>query len=242
MTVHKFKQPHMIYEGPRPRRAVAEPATEQAPFHGQEIHLAVPRDPARDRVLGLVLLVAVTLGVGIGIGFWLSPGRQPAKAILPAEAAAPSVTRLVGTPPPPIVVQAAPAPVADTVDEARHEPVAAPLKAKAAARAADRPQRVKASARNDAVKAAPEGGCRPDSGRAEVMLCADPAIAAADEEMQRAFQRALKSGAPARTLQAEQKAWLIVREQAAQRSPDDLAGAYEARVNELNAIADDPPH
>ena len=73
-------------------------------------------------------------------------------------------------------------------------------------------------------------------------ICADASIAAADQDMRKAYQRALRSGAPAAALRAQQDDWLALREDAARRSPSDLAAAYEERIADLNAIADEPPH
>jgi len=239
MTVHNIKRPYMIYEGPRPRRpAPVEPVVEHVAVLGGDARSETSRSPSRDKAFAVILMVAVALAAGVGIGFWLSPTLRPAEAILPAEPPAPAVgslTRPAETPPLPAVVATAP--------PAAVEAVAAPAKAKAAPRKADRARAPKVLARNDTTVAPRAlGGCRPDGSRAEVTICADPSIAAVDKDMQSAFQRALRSGAPAKALRAEQRAWLVVREQAARRSPSDLASAYRARVNELNAIADDPPH
>ncbi|MDB5425694.1 MAG: hypothetical protein JWQ29_3110, partial [Phenylobacterium sp.] len=237
-----------IYEGPRPRRpGAAAPVAASAPVRGE-----VPREePVRgslspDAKFGIVLSIVGALGLGIAIGVWATPMLRPANTFLPPEPApslALSVTRPSETPAP-AAIEAAPSdPEAASENALAAEPVAAPVSAKAAARISPSPQRLKKTARNDAAPAPKDvGGCKPDGSRAEIAICADPSIAAADEDMQRAFQRALKAGAPARTLQAEQKEWLNVREDAARRSPGDLADAYAQRVAELNAIADDPPH
>ncbi|MFI4950885.1 MAG: lysozyme inhibitor LprI family protein, partial [Caulobacterales bacterium] len=86
-------------------------------------------------------------------------------------------------------------------------------------------------------------GCEAAGSRAEQAICADPALAAADQEMRRAYRRALDSGAAPAPLRASQEDWLIASEVAADRSPADLAGAYRRRIAELNAVAvQEPPH
>ena len=85
-------------------------------------------------------------------------------------------------------------------------------------------------------------GCKPGASRLQVTLCADATLAAADQDMKRAYQRALKSGAPVKILRAQQDDWQAASETAAARSPGDLASAYRQRIDDLNALADDPPH
>jgi uncharacterized protein YecT (DUF1311 family) len=74
---------------------------------------------------------------------------------------------------------------------------------------------------------------------AEAMVCGDPDLTAADRELNRAYQRALRSGAaPPGALRADQRDWLAIREQAARRSPRAVAQVYQQRIDELNAVAD----
>lgn len=81
-----------------------------------------------------------------------------------------------------------------------------------------------------------------DCGRArsyaEQMVCEDPALAAADRQLARAYQRAIRSGAPVDLLRAEQSDWIDIREDAAQTSPRALASVYDQRIEELNEMAD----
>jgi len=80
--------------------------------------------------------------------------------------------------------------------------------------------------------------CQASRGAAH-MVCADPDLAAADRELNRAYRRALRSGVPPEQLRDEQRDWLAIREDAARRSPRAVAGIYEQRIDELNRIADD---
>ena len=81
--------------------------------------------------------------------------------------------------------------------------------------------------------------CSGARGRAAQMVCADPELAAADRELNRAYRRALRSvGAPDQ-LRADQRDWLAIREDAARRSPRAVANVYDQRIDELNQIADD---
>lgn len=81
--------------------------------------------------------------------------------------------------------------------------------------------------------------CRDAGSLAEELVCADAVLSAVDRQMSRAYDRALRSGAPREALQAEQQDWLASREDAALRSPRALARLYDQRIDELNAIADE---
>jgi len=73
------------------------------------------------------------------------------------------------------------------------------------------------------------------------MVCADPALASADRQMARAYQRALRAGAAPGELRQEQRDWMAIREDAARQSPRALAQIYDQRIQELNQIADRAP-
>ncbi|MES2894820.1 MAG: lysozyme inhibitor LprI family protein [Pseudomonadota bacterium] len=87
--------------------------------------------------------------------------------------------------------------------------------------------------------ARPSFDCRRARSQAEEMICSDPALAAADRQLARAFQRALRAGAPYDELRGEQDDWLEIREDAARRSPRAVASVYDQRIEELNALADE---
>jgi uncharacterized protein YecT (DUF1311 family) len=82
--------------------------------------------------------------------------------------------------------------------------------------------------------------CRRAASYAEEMVCSDPALAAADRHLARAYQRALRFGVPYDLLRAQQEDWLAVREEAARRSPRAVAGLYDQRIEQLNAMARGP--
>ena len=79
--------------------------------------------------------------------------------------------------------------------------------------------------------------CRRAASYAEEMVCSDPALAAADRHLARAFQRAVRLGVPYELLAAEQNNWMMAREEAARRSPRAVAGVYDQRIEQLNAMA-----
>ena len=83
--------------------------------------------------------------------------------------------------------------------------------------------------------------CAGARSRAAQMVCSDPDLTAADRELNRAYRRAMRSGAPPDQLRQEQRDWLAIREDAARRSPRAVADIYEQRINELNDLADDGP-
>jgi uncharacterized protein YecT (DUF1311 family) len=86
--------------------------------------------------------------------------------------------------------------------------------------------------------AAARGPCAAGSP-AEQMVCADPRLAEADRELNRAYRRALAAGVPQGFLRSEQRDWLGIREDAARRSPRAVANIYAQRIDELNSMADD---
>jgi uncharacterized protein len=74
------------------------------------------------------------------------------------------------------------------------------------------------------------------------MVCEDPGLARADRRLQRAYERALRTGSvPPRELRDDQRDWLAIREDAAHRSPAAVRSVYEQRIDELNALAEDDP-
>jgi uncharacterized protein YecT (DUF1311 family) len=81
-------------------------------------------------------------------------------------------------------------------------------------------------------------GCAAGSP-AEQMVCADPRLAAADRDLNRAYRRAMAAGVSPQMLRSEQRDWLAIREDAARRSPRAVANIYAQRIDELNAMADD---
>ena len=86
----------------------------------------------------------------------------------------------------------------------------------------------------------PSFDCRRAQSLAEEMICEDAVLAAADRHMARAFERAVRSGVPLDQLQAEQRDFMAMREDAARRSPRALASLYDQRIADLNAMADGP--
>ena len=74
------------------------------------------------------------------------------------------------------------------------------------------------------------------------MVCADPVVASADRDLKQAYQNAQAAGAPAERLRADEIDWLLFRDSAARRSPAELALAYRQRIDQLNRLADEPPH
>lgn len=91
------------------------------------------------------------------------------------------------------------------------------------------------------ARARPSVDCRDARSYGQRMVCEDPALAAADRRMNRAYARALAAGVPADELQAEQNDWLSIREDAARRSPDAVRSIYEQRIDDLRALATDGP-
>ncbi len=244
MTAHDLKQPYMIYEGPRPVRPVAPepPAVDAAQADGSRREAETGRGSASP--LGLGLLVAGALAGGIAIGIWVAPSlRQPTDTLASLDTAAPLAFSLTHPTEEPTAV-AVPLGGVDAVSEPALAGTAAPRRPATAHPARAAPlQRIK-TASADKTQPIPRStsGCQANGDRVQMTLCADPTIAAADRDMRTAFQRALSNGTSAAALQADQDDWLAFRDEAAQRSPGELAAAYEQRIAELNALVSEPPH
>ena len=246
MSTQDFDQPYMVYEGELPRhlrpRAVKPAGSRPTPqWRAPDDVDDEAEDSGGLDWIGLLVLAGVlALGVAIGVSGTLMLRARKA----PPAVAAPVAfeARLAPSAPPPRAA-ALPPPSTAMIPQlaAMLEPAVAP----AAAAPQATPLRI-ARAEGPAPRAAPARpvrGCSSTGSRADYAVCADPELAAVDLEMRHAYQRALDSGAPQKSLRASQEDWLIVSEVAADRSTADLANAYRRRIVELNALAtQDPPH
>jgi uncharacterized protein YecT (DUF1311 family) len=79
--------------------------------------------------------------------------------------------------------------------------------------------------------------CAEALGEAEILVCSDARLAAADRRMARALRAALDAGAPAWRLRRDQRDWLAARDAAAREAPGEVAGLYGQRIEELESIA-----
>lgn len=183
--------------------------------------------------------IALACVVGLGLGFAARPQLVATKALPGAtvpgpKSAEPQMAIEMAQPPP-----LAPAPTSSPLE------VMSPELAQAAAANTAPPQTLDVSAPDpEPIEAEPTAGreqpsfdCERAASYAEEMVCSDPALAAADRHLARAFQRAVRLGAPYELLAAEQSNWMMVREEAARRSPRAVAGVYDQRIEQLNAMA-----
>ncbi len=258
MAPRDAPQPYMVYMGPRPVRPVAETLGAEAAARAVEDWRKAHPEFAKATPSGgdrssLVVAVGGALVAGLTLGIWIGPTLRPVEpgaappAAMDVATATPERPALAGGHAPPdramIAAQAlisglTPLPGAQLVTH-RGKVHAASGKARHIALAA----KLKAVVRQDPEPALTDQvGCKPAASRLQVTLCADPTIAAADQDLKRAYQRALKAGAPVRTLRAQQYDWQAASEAAAARSPGELVSAYRQRIEDLNALADDPPH
>jgi uncharacterized protein YecT (DUF1311 family) len=83
--------------------------------------------------------------------------------------------------------------------------------------------------------------CRRARTPAERVVCADPALAQADQDLAAAYDQALAAGVPDWRLERQQRRWLRAREDAAREAPAAVAEVYAARIVELQAQADIAP-
>lgn len=172
--------------------------------------------------------VAGALALGLIGGMWAKPDlirpkpSAPMRAVSPEDATPAKVAIELNALPPP-----------QTVKPATRLDVLPPDLARSA------PRPLPVSDPEGAAPAVALDPCAAAGGGAAHMVCADPDLAAADRELDRAYRRALRAGASPEQLRTEQGDWLYIREQAARRSPRAVASLYEQRIDELNRIADD---
>lgn len=79
----------------------------------------------------------------------------------------------------------------------------------------------------------PSFDCRRARTPAERVVCADPVLAEADQELAAAYDQARAAGVPDWRLERQQRRWLRAREDAARDAPDAVAQVYAARIAEL---------
>lgn len=255
MTAYDLDRPHMIYQGELPPHLRRRPDAAEAAWDDAEDLDAAERF---DWPSLLIIAAAVAVGIAIGVAGVLllrpsqaGPAPEAPVPVVAADSAAapapapPTVLPAIRTRP---AVESFPPPAAAPIEARplRVRPVAVaalpPTHASAptahAARGSDATAKVRAVTPPRAA-----AGCEAAGSRAEQAICADPALAAADQEMRRAYRHALDSGVAPAPLRASQEDWLIASEVAADRSPADLASAYRRRIAELNAVATrEPPH
>jgi len=201
-----------------------------------------PRRPLVSR-RQLAIGAGLAVALGLGLGLWARPELGGADKQAAAERSAPAMPiELDHAPPqpvqangklevlPPDLAAAGRAAGTDSPALAGGEPVTSlapppPLPPDEA------PARTPAPRTADA--------CAGAAGEAERLVCGDPELAAADQELNRAYRRALRAGVDPRALRADQRDWLGIREEAARHSPRALAQVYEQRIEELNAAAEE---
>lgn len=79
----------------------------------------------------------------------------------------------------------------------------------------------------------PSFDCRRARTPAERVVCADPVLAEADQQLAAAYEQALAAGIPDWRLERQQRRWLRAREDAARDAPAAVAEVYAARIAEL---------
>jgi uncharacterized protein YecT (DUF1311 family) len=218
MTMRSLDQPHVIYTGALPPHLMRAEEPEAEEF-------LVDESGSRRPILPIVATAAIALAVGVAIGIFAVPLVRPAP---------PPAHPTVSLAPPAAIAPAAPV----AIPTPERAPPAAPL-------STPHPRVTHAKAPPRAAAPRPAGkrhACSSGLSPVERAICSDPHIAAADQEMQGVYLKALRSGAPADALRAAQIDWLAVREQAARRSTADLAQAYRTRIAELNTASEEPPH
>jgi uncharacterized protein YecT (DUF1311 family) len=205
-----------------------------------------PAGPGRKALLGGVALACV---VGIGLGVLARPqlavdAPKPAAMQPSAKTAERQMDIVIGEPAPePPVAKSTPLEVMSpelAQAAAATMPPAAPHPEPEVAET-DPPAPEFAETRPEPVRLEQASfDCRRAETYAEEMVCSDPALAAADRHLARAYQRALRLGAPYDLLRAQQDDWLAVREEAARRSPRAVAALYDQRIEQLNAMVRGP--
>ena len=197
------------------------------------------RLPPRATVVGAGVLGALALGLALGFAARPDLGTPPAHAPMqPANVAARPLSVEVNAPAPPEAVR----PAGGKLEVLPPDMAQAASQASRTYSAGDATLRWSGEAQPQPVRSMGSGAdCGAGASRAAQMVCEDPDLAAADRELNQAYRRALRSGAPVGQLREEQRDWLAIREDAARHSPRALANVYEQRIDDLNEIADDGP-
>jgi uncharacterized protein YecT (DUF1311 family) len=191
--------------------------------------------------------------LGLVLGVWARPnlGTHPDPAPAAQRAATSAPIELNRPAPPPVAATGKLEVLSPDVAAANRGPARSPstfaqdfglappppLPAVAEAHA-EAPPRVAALTRPMPPAAPQVLDCGGANGLAEQMVCSDPALAAADQEMSRAYGRALRAGGSPDALRADQRDWLAIREDAAHVSRRALAQVYQQRIDELSAAAE----
>ena len=243
MARREAKGPYMIYNGPIPE-AVKARLAQTAVVRAEAAPLGDPDEEATT-TLALILLLMGTLAVGLALGLWLRPTVDRAFGHA-ALSSAPVAIASVAPEPPQIDTSAidAPAPAKQAAAAASLQITTSPRQAEAApsvsARPADPPAAPAKAADKAATKAAAKvaaaPSCAPGGSKADQLVCADPALVAADHDLRKAAERAANAGGD-----PDQVDWLVAREAAARRSPQALKEAYQRHTAELEGLAE-PPH
>jgi uncharacterized protein YecT (DUF1311 family) len=188
-------------------------------------------DPFAIAVVAAALVVGIGVGAGATVLLMSSHHAHPPPTVV-ASTAKPARLAVARTAP---AVEAVEAPPRGELGARAIEPAPA---AKPASPSAHR-----SAARSIAAPTRMAAACGTSGAHREMLVCAWPAIAAADREMRRAYQHALDVGVERTSLKASQDRWLTTSEFAAQRSAADLTASYDRRIGELNALAaGEPPH
>jgi uncharacterized protein YecT (DUF1311 family) len=204
----------------KPELATAPTLAPMQPVAGGQplsVQVNPPTSPAPVKPAGKLEVLPPDMAQAAAQRASQAPAQPPVQAQVQATTySAPPATLRWSVPAPPLPVRAP-------------QVVTAPIVAPPVAPASAGPARFTSLA----------SGCSAAPSRAAQMVCADPELAAADRELNRAWRRALRSGAPVDQLRQDQRDWLAIREDAARRSPRALANVYDQRIDELNQIADD---
>lgn len=208
-----------------------------------------PETPSMHRPSTLALMlggVAGALVLGVLFGLWARPELIGSKPMAPA-APAPAVAAPPRAAQVPLVV--APPQKAEPPPRAPGRLETLPPEMAAAARTQVLPSippidsGTTAGESPEAAETPPSPSyaasfdCATARPGAEEIVCEDPALAAADRRMARAYARAMRSGVDPEDLRQEQRDWTAIREDAAMESRQALAQAYDQRIRELNQIA-----
>jgi uncharacterized protein YecT (DUF1311 family) len=197
------------------------------------------RRPARRRRAPIAVAAALTatfvLGAGLGLAVLHGP---PAKWERPA---------LLRRAPPPLAtadLQRVP-PLAEPTETPAPTPANLPLAYSVTAPAQSAARPAIAVAKTSTARRPSASPARRQPPRDEGSSSEDPPFAALDEELNKAFADAIRAGAPAGDLSAEQENWIIRRDRIRRNDPALAEDLYRARIAELQALsahhADLPP-
>jgi uncharacterized protein YecT (DUF1311 family) len=224
--------PPALTEPPRPRSVWDVPPEDPPP--PPEVRPAPQRRFSRGSAAPFAVGMAAGVVLGVGASGLLRPAAPPpAAAPVSMETAAPAPPSAPVIPQP-VAPEPAPAPAA--AEAATPSVVSPNPPPEVGGPALELPREPEPSAAESELAEAPPDDCAARSTPADRTICGDPELQRLQQELRRAYARALDAHQDRDVLRQRQLAWRDAR--SAVSDPDRLARLYEDRIRRLNAATE----